>query len=253
MLQEFSSQQPPVPRDSTLESRRFNLHIGRLIVPFDDKTNDAELAQLCHESSFDLLIVRASASKNLLANALSNFASHRTIHADTLLYFQKSLSSTTPSPQTQSMGLLQASEHTAFQQLVREVFPNYANHYSANPMLDKALCLEGYVEWASSLLNNDSGHVYVSRTSSGKLASFIAIQGDGKTAEIALNGTDPGSQGSGIYSDLLTFACAELGAMGFTEINTSTQSSNDKVIRTWIRNGFNYVKAINTFHVIRIN
>ena len=253
MLQEFSSRQPSIPRDSTLESRRFNLNIGRLIVPFDDQTSDAELAKLCHESSFDLLIVRASASKNLLAHALSNIASHRTIHADTLLYFQKSLSSTSPSPQTQSMGLLQASEHTAFQQLVREVFPNYANHYSANPMLDQALCLEGYVEWASSLLNNDSGYVFVSRTSLGKLASFIAIQGDGKTAEIALNGTDPGSQGAGMYSDLLTFACAELGAMGFTEINTSTQSSNDKVIRTWIRNGFNYVTAINTFHVIRIN
>ena len=253
MLQEFSGQQPPVLRDSTLESRRFNLNIGRLIVPFDDQTSDAELAQLCHESNFDLLIVRASASRNLLANALSNLASHRTIHADTLLYFEKSLSSTFPSPQTKSIGLIQATEHTAFQQLVRDVFQNYANHYSANPMLNQALCLEGYVEWALSLLNNDSGHVFVSRTSLGKLASFIAIQGDGKTAEIALNGTYPGLQGSGIYSDLLTFACAELGAMGFTEINTSTQSSNDKVIRTWIRNGFNYVTAINTFHVIRIN
>ena len=123
------------------------------------------------------------------------------------------------------MGLLQASEHTAFQQLVREVFPNYANHYSANPMLDQALCLEGYVEWASSLLNNDTSHVFVSRTSTGQLASFIAIQGEGNTAEIALNGTAPSSQGSGVYSDLLTFACAELGAMGFIEINTSTQSS----------------------------
>ena len=192
MLQEFSSQQPPVPRESTLESRRFNLNIGRLIVPFDDQTSDAELSQLCLESIFDLLIVRASASKNLLANALSNIASHRTIHADTLLYFQKSLPSTTPSPQNQSMGLLQASEHTAFQQLVRDVFPNYVNHYSANPMLDQALCLEGYVEWASTLLTNDTGHVFVSRNSAGKLASFIAIQGDGKTAEIALNGTDPG-------------------------------------------------------------
>ena len=120
-------------------------------------------------------------------------------------------------------------------------------------MLDKDLCLEGYVEWASSLLNNDFGHVFVSRTSSGQLASFIAIQGDGETAEIALNGTAPGSQGSGIYSDLLTFTCVELGTMGYTEINTSTQSSNDKVIRTWIRNGFNYVMAINTFHVIRID
>jgi len=242
-----------MPRDSALESRRFNLNVGRLIVPFDDQTSDARLAQLCHESSFDLLIVRASASRNLLANALSNIASHRTIHADTLLYFQKSLSSTSPSPHTHSMGLLQASEHTAFQQLVRNVFPNYANHYSANPMLDQDLCLEGYVEWASSLIYNDTGHVFVSRTSSGQLASFIAIQGDGKTAEIALNGTAPGSQGSGIYPDLLMFACAQLGTMGFTEINTSTQSSNDKVIRAWIRNGYNYVTAINTFHVIRFN
>ena len=253
MLQEFSSQPPPVPRESALESRRFNLRIGRLIVPFDDRTSDAELGQLCHHSVFDLLIVRASASRNLLANALSNTASHRTIHADTLLYFQKSLSSTSPSPQTRSMGLLKASEHTAFQQLVRDVFLNYVNHYSANPMLEQALCLEGYVEWASSLLISGTGHVFVSRTSAGQLASFIAIQGDGKTAEIALNGTAPGSQGSGIYLDLLTFACAELGAMGFTEINTSTQSSNDKVIRTWIRNGFNYVTAINTYHIIRLN
>ena len=253
MLQEFLSQQPALPKGSPLESRRFNLNIGRLIVPIDNNNSDAEISELCRDSSFDLLIVRASASRNLLANALSNIASRRAIHADTLLYFHKSISSTSSSNHSHGMGLLQESEHAAYQQLVRDVFPNYANHYSANPMLDQALCLEGYVEWASSLLINDSGHVFVSRTSSDKLASFIAIQRDGKTAEIALNGTAPSSQGSGIYSDLLTFACAELGAMGFTEINTSTQSSNDKVIRTWIRNGFNYVTAINTFHVIRID
>jgi hypothetical protein len=252
VLQEFSSQQLLFPKESTLESRRFNLNIARLIVPLDDRTSDTELAQMCLESSFDLLIVRASATRNLLANALSKIASHRTIHADTLLYFQKSLSSTSTSPQTQSMGLLQASEHTAYQQLVRDVFPNYANHYSANPMLDQTLCLDGYVEWASSLLTRDTGRIFVSRTSSGQLASFIAIQGEENTAEIILNGTAPGSQGSGVYSDLLAFTCSELGKMGFTEINTSTQSSNDKVIRTWARNGFNYVTAINTFHVIRI-
>ena len=250
MLQEFSSQQRSSAKESSLESNRFSLNIGRLIVPFDDQTSDTELEQLCRNSSFDLLIVRASASRNLLANALSNIASHRTIHADTLLYFQKSLTSTSPSPQPISMGLLQLSEHTAYQQLVRDVFPNYANHYSANPMLNHSLCLEGYIEWATSLLNNDTSRVFVSRTSTGQLTSFIAIQGE-NTAEIVLNGTAPDSQGSGIYSDLLMFACAELGAMGFTEIYTSTQSSNDKVIRTWIRNGFNYMTAINTFHVIR--
>jgi ribosomal protein S18 acetylase RimI-like enzyme len=252
VLQDFFSQQPSVPRVSTLESHRFSLNICRLIVAFDDQASDAELAQLCHASSSDLLIVRASASRYSLANALSNISSRRTIHADTLLYFQKSLKDTSPSPQPHSMGLLQTSEHTAFQQLVRNVFPNYANHYSANPMFDQALCLDGYVEWASSLVNNDTGHVFVSRTPAGQLASFIAIQGEGNTAEIALNGTAPGSQGFGIYSDLLTYACAELGAMGFSEINTSTQSSNDKVIRTWIRNGFNYVTAINTYHVVRV-
>ena len=240
-----------MPKESALESRRFNLNIGRLIVPFDDPINDVELGQLCQNSGFDLLIVRTTASRNLLSNTLSNITTHRTIHADTLLYFQKSLSMTSPLPQPHSMGSLGASEHTAYQQLVRAVFTNYANHYSANPMLEQALCLEGYVEWASSLLNSESGHVFVSRTSAGQLASFIAIQGDGKTAEIALNGTAPGLQGSGIYSDLLAFACAELGAMGFTEINTSTQSSNDKAIRTWIRNGFSYVTAINTYHIIR--
>ena len=253
MLQEFSFQQLSMPKESALESRRFNLNIGRLIVPFDDPTNDVELGQLCQNSGFDLLIVRATASRNLLSNTLSNITSHRTIHADTLLYFQKSLSMTLPLPKPHSMGLLQASEHTAYQQLVRDVFPNYANHYSANPMLDEALCLEGYIEWASSLLNNDTSHIFVSRTSTGQLASFIAIQGEGNTAEIALNGTAPSSQGSGVYSDLLTFACAELGAMGFIEINTSTQSSNEKVIRTWVRNGFNYMTAINTFHVMRFN
>ena len=251
MLQEFTSQQRSSAKESSLESKRFSLNIGRLIVPFDDQTSDTELEQLCRNSSFDLLIVRASASRNLLANALSSIASHRTIHADTLLYFKKTLTSTSPSPQPISMGLLQASEHTAYQQLVRDVFPNYANHYSANPMLDHSLCLEGYIEWANSLLNNDTSHVFVSRTSTGQLASFIAIQCEGITAEIALNGTAPGSQGSGIYSDLLTFACSELGTMGFTQIHTSTQSSNDKVIRTWIRSGFNYLTAINTFHVIR--
>jgi flagellar biosynthesis/type III secretory pathway ATPase len=48
--------------------------------------------------------------------------------------------------------VLQESEHTAFQQLVRDVFPNYANHYSANPMLDQAISVMPAID---EFLNQD--------------------------------------------------------------------------------------------------
>ena len=255
MLSQFTKNQPPIIGESAVESQRFGLSIGRLLVPFDSPISDKEIAGLCSESIFKLVFVRAHSSRNLLAESLSFLPAHRSLHADSLLYFGQSLSALNTvhnvNPAVSSMGTLKESEHQSFLELVRETFASYVNHYSANSLLPKHLALDGYVEWASTLLNNTQGHIFVARNSQEQLLSFIAIQSEGETGEIILNGTSPSAQGLGIYSSLLGFVCSELFNLGFHELVTSTQSSNSNVIKVWINSGLNYLAAINTFHVIK--
>lgn len=256
MLFQFTNNRPPLIEESAIESLRFGMTIGRLLIPFGSSISEKEVAMLCSESSFKLVFVRAHSSRNLLAESLSSLPAHRSLHADSLLYFRKSLhgmnSSSTANPAVSSMGPLRESEHQAYLNLVRETFVSYVNHYSANSLLPKHLALEGYVEWASTLLINKQGHIFVARNEQEQLLSFAAIQSDGPTGEIILNGTSPSAQGLGIYPTLLGYICSELCGLGIDELVTSTQSSNSNIVKVWINSGFNYLAAINTFHVIKI-
>jgi hypothetical protein len=255
MLSQFTNNRPPNIEESAVESLRFGVNIGRLLVPFSSPISDSEIAALCSESAFKLIFVRAHSSRNLLAESLSFLPAHRSLHADSLLYFGQSLCALNAvpiaNPAISSMGTLKESEHESFIELVRETFASYVNHYSANSLLPKHLALDGYVEWVSTLLVNTQGRIFVARNSKEQLLSFIAIQSDGQTVEIILNGTSPSAQGLGIYPTLLSFVCSELFNLGFHELVTSTQSSNSNVMKVWINSGFNYLAAINTFHVIK--
>jgi hypothetical protein len=254
MLHQFTNSRQPVIEESALESKRFGFSIGRLLVPFDSPISDMDIATMCSQATFDLVIVRANSTRNLLAESLLSITSHRSLHADSLLYFGQPLSTPTleqsPNSVVSSMGVLKESERESFLRLIRETFANYTNHYSVNSLLPKSLALEGYVEWASSLIDSAEGHIFVSRNNQMELVSFIAVQSSGQTAEIILNGTSPAAQGLGIYPTLLNFARFELFNLGFTDLVTSTQSSNSNVIKVWITSGFNYLAAINTFHVM---
>lgn len=255
MLSQFTNDRLPIIEESAIESQRFGLSIGRLLIPFDSPVSDKEIATLCSQSEFELVFVRAHSSRNLLAESLLSLPAHRSLHADSLLYFGQSCRAlnTVPvaNPAVSSMGTLKESEHQLFLEIVRETFASYVNHYSANSLLPKHLALDGYVEWASTLLENPQGHIFVARNTQEQLLSFIAIQSNDQTSEIILNGTSPSAQGLGIYPTLLSFVCSELFRLGFHELVTSTQSSNSNVIKVWINSGFNFLAAINTFHIIK--
>jgi ribosomal protein S18 acetylase RimI-like enzyme len=255
MLHQFTNNHLPIIEESAVESKRFGFSIGRLLIPFDSQISDMDIATMCSQAAFDLVIVRANSTRNSLAESLLSLTSHRSLHADSLLYFGQPLSppalELSPNSAVSSMGVLRESEHHSFLGLIRETFASYTNHYSSNSLLPKPLALEGYVEWASSLIDSSEGHVFVARNNQEELVSFIAVQSSGQTAEIILNGTSPAAQGLGIYPTLLNYVRSELFNLGFTELVTSTQSSNSNVIKVWITSGFNYLAAINTFHVMR--
>lgn len=255
MLSDFENNRLPVVEVSTVESRRFEMSIGRLLVPFGYSDSDSKIANLCSESAFDLIFVRAHASRYLLSESLNNLPYHNTIHADSLLYFRKSLRSlekdSVGNPLIATMGEIAQSEHGKFVDLVRETFSGYINHYSSNSLLSQHRALEGYVEWATTLLMDNQGQVFVARDNKQRLLSFIAIKGEAQSAEIILNGTSPSARGRGVYSTLLKFVQTQLSTAGFDELVTSTQSSNENVIKVWFSGGFSYVAAINTFHVMK--
>lgn len=255
MLHQFTNNHPPTIEESAVESKRFGFSIGRLLIPFDSQISNMDIATMCSQAAFDLVIVRAISTRISLAESLLSLTSLRSLHADSLLYFGQPLSppafEQSPNSAISSMSVLKESEHHSFLGLIRGTFASYTNHYSANSLLPEPLALEGYVEWASSLINSAEGHIFVARNNQEELVSFIAVQASGQIAEIILNGTSPTAQGLGIYPALLNFVRSELFNLGFTELVTSTQSSNSNVIKVWIASGLNYLAAINTFHVMR--
>jgi ribosomal protein S18 acetylase RimI-like enzyme len=251
MLSEFTQGATPMIRESPAESARFNCNIGRLVVPFSTSATDREVVSLCDESQFDLLIVRAAASRHLLASALSLIPKKRVFLADCLLYFSQLLlvKNNSTTDVDSSLSEIVPSELAELLDLVRVTFQNYQNHYAANPRLSAQASIDGYVEWIAQLHHNQSGHIFVAKNEKREVVSFMAIQKEGDAAEILLNGTRPDHQQLGLYPNLLTYASRQLAERGSNSLVTSTQATNIAVINSWIKSGFRYTGAINTFHI----
>ena len=82
-----------------------------------------------------------------------------------------------------------------------------------------------------------------------KVVGFALISFDGDTAEIELNGIHPDAQGRGAYGSLLSWLSNHLATRGVKKLYISTQIQNERVIRAWIRSGFNLEFSLNTFHL----
>ncbi len=84
-----------------------------------------------------------------------------------------------------------------------------------------------------------------------KQIGFALISFDGDTAEIELNGIHPQAQGRGAYGSLLLWLSNHLATRNVKKLCISTQIQNERVIRAWIRAGFNLEFSLNTFHLMQ--
>ena len=145
------------------------------------------------------------------------------------------------------------SDNNEIQNLSEIIFEDYPNHYRANSHLRSEDIRDGYVEWARVGLLDQKKLTVVVEDRSAKKVGFALVAFDDDVAEIELNGIHPDAQGQGAYSSLLDWLANHLAERGVKKLCISTQIQNERVIRVWIRSGFNLEFSLNTVHLMREN
>ena len=237
---------------SAVESERFGISVSRLNIPLQHSITDNEIVKICAESKSDLLILRYPSNRTRIAQSLSQVFSKLAFQADTLVYFSIPISS---APASHSNGtwrfrLCTSSDNSPVIKLADSIFDRYPNHYSANNSLDSRLVREGFVQWATLGLSDPDKSTVIVEDGDGTSVGFALVAINGEVAEIELNGIDSDFQGKGAYTALLSWVMYTVANRGVKSLSISTQGQNNRVIRAWIRAGFNFDFALNTFHVM---
>ena len=253
----YTSSNESIVYESEVETVRFGLSVGRLLVPLDSRLTDRQISNLCGESACDLVIVRASTRRTELFQTLVAEKNRRVLHADTLRYFSWALEHAEESgtKSTPPWVIDSTSSFEAVQVLVRDSFIGYRNHYSENPRLSESATLDGYLEWARTAMGSDTSRTFVARDpESGRAVGFVLANLDmeSQSAEILLNGVTSEFRRRGVYRACIVGAAQTMMQVdGVKRIVISTQSSNIPVIEAWRSLGLQPWFSINTFHVMR--
>jgi GNAT superfamily N-acetyltransferase len=229
---------------SALDSQRFGIRVFRARA--GDVAAVLGLIQFARSADLDLLIVRCPVEAVAAAQSIERAGG---ILTDTLVYYRGPTSCFEPSPAASPcVRLCQETDRAALETIARASFAGFFGHYHADPRLDPAAATEGYVQWASSALDDPSSVVLVSETE-GRLSGFLTAKKlDAKTWEILLNGVAPEFQRRGIYAALFREIGCRVRAQGASEVLISTQLANLAPQKVWSRAGLQIDHALYTFH-----
>ena len=238
--------------NSQIESDRFGMTVARLNISTKHDTSDQQVVEICQNSESNLLILRYPTSRVRLAQKLAEIKRLVVYQADTLVYFAKDIASSNtkiePSHDWQFREA-QSSDNADLVQLSKIIFEGYPSHYRANELLNSDAIRDGYAQWAQVGLQDSKKLTVLVESRGAKVVGFALISFDGDTAEIELNGIHPDAQGRGAYGSLLSWLSNHLATRGVKKLYISTQIQNERVIRAWIRSGFNLEFSLNTFHL----
>jgi len=256
VFSDFIDDNPTQVQVSLTESQRFGLSVGRLSIPFSSDESDEEIAQLCAESSHDLIIVRVSATRAGMLSSLQGLLERRVLQADTLEYYSWDLSDL-PSEfgKSTEFETHASNQFETIRSLVEVSFSGYRNHYSENPQLARSATVEGYLEWIEVALQAETARMFLA-TKKGQLDPLGFVLADvnvqHRIAEVLLNAVDPAHRRQGVYQTCLIGAARAMRQIdSMTRLVISTQSSNTSVKAAWDQLGLRHWFDINTFHVMR--
>ena len=198
----------------------------------------------------DIVIVRYPAADVGRFFELARLADFEPIYADTLVHWRAALASGRGPERPAGLGARAVSrDETAA--LVRAVFADYPNHYAANPLLDRHAALEGYVEWATTLLDRGDAASLALVDDAGRDLAFALVDYGPEVADIRLAGVRPEDRGRGHYRALVAAVMQDAVARGRDAIEISTQAHNVAVMSTWARLGWVPTRAVTTVHLVR--
>ncbi len=251
MLEEFfKSQQSVEIVHSELDTQRFTWRVGRCMVSTKSEVSDSEILGKIEESDHEIVVLRFPSSRAGLSQALTNLFPNALL-ADKLLYFVKELQGLSvvgDSYRQRRVRIATVEDSGALMSIAESAFRDYNSHYSANLRISKEKILEGYADWAVRQLH-DASVVLVSVDEDDDVDGFLSLQINDGTAEIVLNAVGLNSQGMGVYKRLLEHAQEFAMVNHCTEIVTSTQITNEKIIHIWERKGFNKSLMLETWHI----
>ncbi len=231
---------------SPLESARFGLRIARGSV----ETMDEVAALPSAIGTYDVIIVRAPVELQHVAVTL---AAHRDVvafTADHLVYWEWTAQSRPDDPMPCGFRVVDRIGAAELEALVRASFHGYRNHYAANPLLDPAGIVEGYVEWALGLLGSSSTSSRILLDAEGSAIGFGLLDHSSEAPDVRLAAMHPDAQGAGLYRHVLGALMAEVMDRGASGLRISTQSANVKVMQAWSRIGFVPTATYATYHLV---
>jgi len=250
------------PDHSSIESQRFGVSISRLVIGEAWPSRFASVTELYDYvsdqvaiSKDTVLVVRAPSNLVRLGVALLE-TSRAVIPAGTLLYWESEVRrhSFLDLPPGLTVRAVDPRE-TRFPILAAldDSFRGYVNHYSSNPLLDPAIVVEGYREWANIALSAAAGGGAVVEKDGSivGVATTRSTNDDPTTIEIELAGIVTKEQGAGVYRYLLDAVIGAAQQSGAERVVISTQSHNIRVQRAWASAGFRPVASLETLHCVK--
>ena len=172
--------------------------------------------------------------------------------ADTLVYYQIDLNTYKPR-EFKNSGIrvveYSPAHFTDLDDLIAQIFRDYKNHYSANPLLQCDL-VEIYQEWARACVTDaDKNRIGWLVQLTDQFVGFATCAYETNEAEIILNGIIPSVSGRGVYGDLVRYILSRFKKMGCSCLKTSTQAKNYAVQKVWSREGLGMQQAFFTIHL----
>jgi hypothetical protein len=231
------------------ETARFGLNVARASL---DAIDAGALARELIDDRVDVAILRLPVRPDTGVAALHALGLGP-IHADTLVTYACDLARYTPqAPHNASLDIRAAGpgDVAGILDLVQVVFAEYPSHYSANPLLPRAGMLAGYGEWALSHMGASDRTCWVACVD-GRVAGLACSAFDATTGvcQGVLHGVSPDFARNRIYTDLIRYTQRYFRDRGLGKLEISTQVGNLRVQRVWVREGFTFESAVDTFHV----
>ncbi len=204
----------------------------------------------CRAERVRLLITRCATADLPSVHALESAGFHL---MDTLVYYRRSLRIDVPLPLVEhSASVRSATKDDAdrVEAIAAAAFGGYSSHFHADPRLDRAMCDAVYTSWArASVLSRDLADEVLVAEMNGTVAGFLTLKfASPETGEGPLIGVAPEFQGLGLGRVLMLKGLDWFQTRGATWMQMSTQVTNTRSQRVWVRLGFEPIHSLYTFH-----